>query len=86
MDNSTAGPACPSVSPARVSGKDGVATSVEVVDVGIRGRLRQVGHRLRLDALEVDVTGLGLLFLPGHVDERPLDVVVYHLGGKSKTC
>ena len=33
--------------------KDGVAAAVEVVDVGIRGRLGKVGHRLGLDTLKI---------------------------------
>lgn len=37
---------------------------------------RQVGGGLGLDALEVHVTAFPFLLLPGHADERALDVVV----------
>ena len=42
--------------------------------------LRQIGDGLALDALEVHVPALGLLLLPGHVNERALNVVVDDLG------
>ena len=35
-----------------------------------------LSRHARLAHLEVDVSALGLLLLPGHVDERPLHVVV----------
>ena len=46
----------------------------------VGGRLGQIGDRLALDALEVDVATLGLLLLPRHVYERPLHVAVDDLG------
>lgn len=49
---------------------------------GCRG---QVSGRLGLDALEVHVAALPLLLLPGHADERTLDVVVDDLRTTSRT-
>lgn len=49
------------------------------LDYRVRRRLSQVSDRFRLEALEVYMPALGFLFLPRHVDERPLDVVVYDL-------
>ena len=51
--------------------------------VGVVGRCGQVGDRLRLDALEVDVSTLRFLLLPRHADERTLHVVVDHWNGES---
>jgi hypothetical protein len=51
----------------------------------VGSRLRQVGHALGLDALEVDVAALGLLLLPGHVNEGALHVVVDHFGSAPRT-
>lgn len=39
----------------------------------------EVGHALAAHALEVHVSALALLLLPGHVDERPLHIVVNYL-------
>lgn len=51
----------------------------------VRGGRGQVGDGLGLDALEVHVAALPFLLLPGHADERSLDVVVDDLGATSRT-
>lgn len=56
-----------------------VAHQLQILDE-IGGRLGQIGDRLALHALKVHVSTLGLLLLPGHVNERPLHVVVDDLG------
>ncbi len=54
-----------------------LGSGLDPVDVG------QVGDGLGPDALEVHVPRLGLLLLPGHPDEGPLDVIVDHFGFSS---
>ena len=61
-----------------------VAPGVKVVDGGVGGGLGEVRDGLGLDALEVDVSGLVLLLLPAHVDERSLDVVVNDLSAAAR--
>lgn len=46
----------------------------------VGGGFGEIGDRLRFHALEVDVSRLCLFLFPAHVNERPLHVVVNHLG------